>query len=723
MLGTWKIAHRPSGYNFESFNSVLKRGENRSIFVKNAMKFPALLTRPFPLNKIIPGFLVISLFIAGCHKQSATVVPVPTSIFDLKVPATFGWATTTNVTVSISAKDNMDNPLTGVRFTMYTANPDSGGVALACGITGSDGMWNTLTALPASMEKVTVFNKFLGLIRQMELPVTAGVVSAQFGGTSPVPVSEKSAEAHTILSPDAVKWVYMSTFNTQGVPNNLMAVNDPVSQTLLNDLNADLPEYKNESAYHPAWFTAQVPKNLDILASSDVFVTYITEGAGWMNSLGYFTYNTSQPPASASAIDTIHIIFPNLSNNGSGGGLYPGNKVHLGIFPAGKSIGWVVVPHGWNGKGTYVGPTSDVWYSIISFNTTDPTMLNHMVLQRDVSRQQVLFTFEDQGAYQGSDHDFNDGVLYLTINPISSVNTTNMPQIATSVVDQDHDGIPDNSDDYPLDPSKAFNNYTPSKTGLGSLVFEDLWPGRGDYDFNDLVISYRFNEVTNAQNKVVEIDATLITEAIGAAYHSGFAFQLPLTPDKILTVTRTSLKHGYINLSANKTESVQAKAVIVATDDSFDQLPAPGHGQTGVNTQAGAAYVTPDTLKIVITLASPVTLAQAGIPPFNPFIIINGNRSREVHLPDQPPTDKADLGLLGTDNDDSKPALGRYYKTVNNLPWVLNIAEKFSYPIEKTAVNTAYLKFNSWAESSGTTYPGWYKNLQGYRQSSKVFSH
>lgn len=65
---------------------------------------------------------------------------------------------------------------------------------------------------------------------------------------------------------------------------------------------------------------------------------------------------------------------------------------------------------------------------------------------------------------------------------------------------------------------------------------------------------------------------------------------------------------------------------------------------------------------------------------------------------------------FGTSWDDSQPAIGRYYKTATNLPWALNIAEKFSYTIERAAINTGYLKFIPWAESSGATYPDWYTN-------------
>jgi len=672
---------------------------------------------------VMAVFSAILVFNSGCRKTPESAATTPNSIDQLVVSSGFNWATTHNVDISLSAKDNMDSPISGVRFTLYTANPDSGGVYLTSGITGADGILKAVAVLPVAMQKVTVFNNFLGLVRQMEIPVTSEGVVGLFGGKSPQPAAFKSSAPAGFKGPNGIKWVYMSNYDSQGVPANLVPANDPVTQQLLHDINVALPEYKNEVANHPEYFAPAVPNNIEIVAQSDVFITYITEGAGWMNSLGYFTFNTNQPPTSSSQIDTIHLVFPNVSNNGSGGGLYPGNKVHLGHFSAGKSIGFVVVPHGWNGNGTSVGAASDVWYSIPSFNTTDPQMLKHLLFFNDPSRQQILFTYEDQGKYQGADLDCNDGIFYLTINPIQAVNTNNMPLLATTVIDVDHDGVPDNTDDYPLDPSRAFNNYTPSKSGYSTLAFEDLWPAKGDYDFNDMVISYRFNQITNELNQVVEIDATIITEAIGASYHSGFGFQLPITPDKIQNVTGISLSHGYITTSANHTEAGQSKAVIIAFDDAFDHLRAAGQGETGANTTLGGHYNTPDTLNIRIALSSPIDPTLLGTPPYNPFIIVNGNRNREVHLPDQAPTDKVDGSEFGTGNDDSKPAQGRYYKTATNLPWAMNIAEKFSYPIEKAAINTAYNNFVSWAESSGSSKTDWYKNLAGYRVASKIYSH
>ncbi len=58
-------------------------------------------------------------------------------------------------------------------------------------------------------------------------------------------------------------------------------------------------------------------------------------------------------------------------------------------------------------------------------------------------------------------------------------------------VDTDGDGIANTLDMYPNDATRAFDNYYPSKTVFGTLAFEDLWPGKGDYDMNDLVVDYQ----------------------------------------------------------------------------------------------------------------------------------------------------------------------------------------------------------------------------------------
>lgn len=291
--------------------------------------------------------------------------------------------------------------------------------------------------------------------------------------------------------------------------------------------------------------------------------------------------------------------------------------------------------------------------------------------------------------------------------------------------DTDGDGAPDIIDDYPADPLRAFDNYYPAG-GNGTLAYEDLWPGQGDYDFNDLIIDYRFMTVTSATNHIVETFGTFIVKAFGASLENGFGFQLAnsnIADADITSVTGYDLQEGYIVLAANGIEEGQTIPTIIVYDNAFNILTHPGSG-IGVNTSPGSPYVEPDTLNIFMQYnQGTYTLAELDIPNFNPFLIVDLNRSIEIHLPDYLPTDKADQSLYGTINDDSNPATGKYYKTVNNLPWAIHITEPFEYPIEKTDITAVYLKFKEWAESGGQLYQDWYRDEPGYRNSSLIYTH
>lgn len=258
--------------------------------------------------------------------------------------------------------------------------------------------------------------------------------------------------------------------------------------------------------------------------------------------------------------------------------------------------------------------------------------------------------------------------------------------------------------------------------GFGTLAFEDLWPSQGDYDFNDLVIDYQFEVFMNTGNFVQQVVGTFVIKAFGASYENGFGFQLASGIDPAdLTVSGSQLKENIISLNSNGTESGQTVPTIIVYDNAFKEMQHPGIG-IGVNTEPSAPYVTPVTIVINIDFTPDTyTYNDLDIGNFNPFIFVNQVRSVEVHLPDYPPTALADQGLLGTMEDDSNPATGKYYKTANNLPWAINIYESFDYPIEKQDVVLAYLKFAAWATSSGSLFPDWYKDLTGYRNNSLIY--
>ncbi len=289
-----------------------------------------------------------------------------------------------------------------------------------------------------------------------------------------------------------------------------------------------------------------------------------------------------------------------------------------------------------------------------------------------------------------------------------------------TIVDMDFDGIPDTLDAYPDDPLRAFNAYFPDDQQYATVAFEDLWPSKGDYDFNDLVMAIEASYVTNAGDMVVDLKFNFSVLAVGASLDNGFGFQYEsLTPDLFATVTGPVLEEGYVSLASNGLEDGQSKAVVIVTESINDVINRPGG--SFFNTVPGNPQGTSDTINIVMTFQEPQDPALIDLAYFNPFIIKSKDRNVEIHLPEFPPTDLIDTDMFGTYDDASNPIAGVYYVTSTNLPWAMFLVEPFDYPVEKAQIIDAYNHFGAWAESGGSLYNDWYLNYSGYRNSDEIY--
>ncbi|MDZ4668512.1 MAG: LruC domain-containing protein [bacterium] len=289
-----------------------------------------------------------------------------------------------------------------------------------------------------------------------------------------------------------------------------------------------------------------------------------------------------------------------------------------------------------------------------------------------------------------------------------------------SIVDKDKDGVADADDAYPEDEERAYNTDLVKEA---TLMFEDLWPNTGDYDFNDLVTKYNAVAVTNADNNVVEVLLNVELRAIGASFNNGFLMQFDNLDAKRITGVKGNnmSKTEWANFSDNGTENDQKYANILIFSEAFKVLPSPGG--SGVNVNPEAQYVNPETLKIVISFDTnkdnTTGLKELAL---NPYIIVNQNREIEVHLADYMPSSKATLKLFGTANDNSNLEKGRTYRTSSNLPFALQIEKTAPHMVEKQDILKGYLKFAEWAKSNGELYRDWYSNTEkGYREEKLLY--
>ncbi|GAB1449215.1 LruC domain-containing protein [Bacteroidota bacterium] len=669
--------------------------------------------------KIIAALTIIGL--ASCKKglvekyensQETSVFSEVKSMSDLKVPAGFNWATTKTIQVNIQLKDSKDEAVKGASIYLMNDGYVNGGKVVLSGALDANGEFNASIEVPAFQNEIVINSSYKGIPEDILVHISGNTAIARLGGSKPAPLNTvqskepiptalgKSSGNKFNVLPSSRTW---TSGTDGGVPNYLETPNDFISSTLLAQINTALPSGRAVPSNSPLLAENGI-RVIKVTQLAEVFVTFVSEGASYKNALFYYTYNENNPPASLEAISNYTVVFPNTSFSGSGGGLLPGHKVKLGVFPAGTVIGYGIAANGWKGNSEgFNGVTNGLWtvFGEKQFNPeTNPSLKQHMVLLNDAANHRIVMGFEDiKRDLNNCDHDFNDVMFYTTSNPFNAIDDEDITPLPP-VTDTDEDGVDDTEDDYPTDPNKAFNNYT----GTGSVAFEDQWPSTGDYDLNDVVMNYSYNVITNAQNKVVRVEGNTTLRATGGAFQNGFGIQFPVERSKVSNVSGATLEAG------------QNKAVLVLFQNMRQEM-------VSWNTIRGGATSAAKNYSISFDISNGPSLSQFGLGVYNPFIW-NGSMGRgyEIHLPGKQPTDLANPTAFGTGRDGSNVQSGdTYVSKTNRLPWAIQTPANFSYPVEKADINSAYTKFASWVQSGGSLFGDWYLPNSGYRNSENIY--
>ena len=217
-----------------------------------------------------------------------------------------------------------------------------------------------------------------------------------------VPVEFKST-SYTNLQP----------FDTTGRPIT-MDTPDVISSGLTSFLNASLPEHVNLATAHPELLASAAVADIKITQTSSLDVTFVSEGTQFTNAIAFYTYPTNSPPASAADIKTINYIF---ADAGYKTPLTKGDKVNIGTFNAGTSVGFVLMKGAWDLTNHTLNNGAVHFCSNDVLNPeVDPALKKHAVLLNYAPENRTLIGFEDiDRTNQYCDNDFNDVVIYITV--------------------------------------------------------------------------------------------------------------------------------------------------------------------------------------------------------------------------------------------------------------------------------------------------------------------
>ncbi len=283
--------------------------------------------------------------------------------------------------------------------------------------------------------------------------------------------------------------------------------------------------------------------------------------------------------------------------------------------------------------------------------------------------------------------------------------------------DSDQDGFSDGNEVnyYETEPLEASSvpeeptistTSTPSVGEVGTMTFEDQWPLKGDYDFNDAVITYNATE-TKQDGLIKSIVLKLLPVARGAIHKNSLRLLIN-TPSSNILSSQIKSQGETTTLTAYPDGN---KTLFIIIESLTDALPPP-KGFKMSNTLSGSPKVNGKLYTVTINFNSPLLPSDLGAPPYNSFIsrTLDNGETLEVHFPGNFPSSRASKRKFGQFDDDSDVSQDRYYQTKDNLPWAMLIPTVWHHTKERVDLSNGYPDILSWAATKGKKNKNWYKS-------------
>lgn len=229
----------------------------------------------------------------------------------------FDFKTTKKIKVSVSTLNSKNQPMRGVPVQIYTQNPLTFGGLLKenssdflafTGISSNDGTLDFEIAPATSVDSLSVLVNHIGFPLLKQVKINSSNLNIVVGSS----YSQKSNRSNsgskimsTAVIPDPVKksgYYVLGPWDNQGKPGYLLSSDDNITSSFLADVNASLPEFIRLPVSHPEYLSSIDDGNIELIEDAEVWVTFVHEGAGYRNALGYYTHQNGNPPASAGAI-------------------------------------------------------------------------------------------------------------------------------------------------------------------------------------------------------------------------------------------------------------------------------------------------------------------------------------------------------------------------------------------------------------------------------------
>lgn len=626
--------------------------------------------------------------------------------------------------------EGYDGPLAHIPLQLL-----NGEDVLEIGWTNANGNWELSLNYTPSMDlkvvcQVPTIQGVYPIIND-NFTISIAPTESQAASSAPLASSNFKTNQTSVSYRGNTRWYDDRTYTYQSSRGGhylpTMTTPDVLSDAFLTSIANSVPEEYPVGVNNPS-LLSDGSTSLYMADSGDVYMTFVDEGAGYKNAVGIFTYTVNNVPTSASDVDSVWTVFENFSRLYKGGGLKAGDKVYIGSYPQGTYIGFALIANGYRGNGNSF-KNNPTYYSIPDLNPESTAeKRQHNILLHDATTDRFVIGFEDLPRVgSASDDDFNDALFFCTANPPEAIDTSGVTPIVDTLVDCDYDGVPDNADVAPCDA-----RYATTYTTSGKLMYEDLYPYLGDYDFNDIVLNYTavaWKSSGGITNKMV---FTFELLADGGNLTNGFGLAI----DGLDGLSVSNVVFGN-NTGILETDD---QAVMILTNDmSFD-----GHGMMN-NSTGGLTTETYPTYTVSFEINGASASDVFWGEKMDPFIfqISDNNKRNEVHLKYKKPTSGADMTKVGSGDDvtllddvsfsdaswstaspaelywarilhtegtTTLPKTDITYTDSNGYPWAMHVDATVKHAYEKVEFNVAYPLFSGWVISGGLNNTTWFNS-------------
>ncbi len=508
-----------------------------------------------------------------------------------------------------------------------------------------------------------------------------------------------------------------------------------VPGAVINPIIEVLPERSNAGA---ACLGSGFSPNLEVQSDTQVSVTFIHEGAGFRNSLGYFTYQEE-------ANGTYTILSSNLiiadASFPPQGSIQTGDTWDLRdadgnirTFVDGEKIGFFVIANGWNAESrvrNFDASALEIPRNNGRLNRrigygcyTTLRELNQEFAYRaeGVSQHAAMIAFdavtgfnndepytvcgfEDLDRRYGSDDDFNDLIFVVRPETVGGLDQSGVWGYEPG--DTDNDGVRDIDDAYPNDPTRTTITRLP-ESGRRTLAFEDLYPSLGDADYNDAVINYSYEYITNADGLIVDILGEYYLLARGASLDHEFGVHFPGLPALATGTVTTELIASDDDTTRTVVGPLSLADVItdgrrVSVFPSTQAALPPGGSDDFTNVR-GVVERQAAGARVHIHFDTPVAQSDLGSLPYDPYLsFIKFGLQADIHLP----------GVDGfSDRHEWFPEEQGATAFLDDAgyPWVLELSGDWRFPLERKQIWQGYATFNDWVGSGGVNNRSWFNS-------------